>query len=148
MSHISEHILINAPIEKVRDLAIDPSKWSIWYSGLGEAEEIEGDGGPGTTVKHSYLMAGVHFPVTTKVTDGHENSDGSYTHRNEFSGPLSGWQTWDYKPKDGGTEVVAEIEYTVPGKALGKLADRLVVERVQQRAAHETMERLKILAES
>jgi|GEM_PF-3602166 len=91
MSHISERILINAPVEKVRDLALDPAKWSIWYSGLGEAEEIEGD---------------------------------------------------------GGTEVIAGIEYTVPGKALGKIADRLVVERVQQRAAHETMERLKILAES
>jgi uncharacterized membrane protein len=148
MAHIKESIVINAPPDKVHALARDPLRWSTWYSGLSDPKSVEGDGGAGTVVEHDYLMAGIHFPVTTQVTKDCKNPDGSCSHRNEFEGPLSGWQTWEYIPKDGGTEVVAEIEYSAPGKALGKVADRLIIERMQERAARETLERLKVLVEA
>jgi len=50
-------------------------------------------------------------------------------------------------PKDGDTEVTAEIEYTVPGAALGKIANRLIVERMRARSLEQTLENLKLLCE-
>ncbi len=147
MAHVKKSIFINAPVDKVHDAARDPHGWATWYAGLGEAEEVQGDGGPGTKAKHHYTMAGVSFPVETEVIVDRTNDDGSCSHRNEFSGPLSGWQTWEYRPQDAGTEVTAEIDYTVPGKALGKVADKLIVERMQERSAQESLERLKLLVE-
>jgi len=43
--------------------------------------------------------------------------------------------------------VTADIAYTVPGKALGKIADRLIIERMQERGLEQTLENLKLLCE-
>ena len=147
MTSIKESILIDASPEKVRDLAADPHKWSSWFVGLGEAESVEGDNSPGTVVKHSYLMAGKHFPVTTKVTDHRQEADGSYFWRAANEGALAGWLSWTYAPKEGKTLATAEMEYTVPGSVLGKVADRLFIERNQERAMRHTLENLKQLVE-
>lgn len=147
MAHINDTIIIEAPVDEVHRVADDPSHWSSWFVGLGDATKIEGDGGPGTTVEHPYLLAGIAFPVTTHVLENEERPDGSFHWKSDFEGPLHGWQAWDYLPVENGTEVRMEVEYTVPGKALGKIADRLVIEKMQERASHETLERLKLLIE-
>lgn len=147
MARLKKSISINAPVDKVHNTARDPHGWPTWYAGLGEEEEVQGDGGPGTKATHRYTMAGVGFSVETEVTEDRTNDDGSCFHRNEFSGPLNGWQTWEYRPTDGGTEVTVEIDYTVPGKVLGKFADKLIVEKMQEREVQESLERLKLLVE-
>ena len=148
MARIKESIYIDAPVKKVHEVADDPTTWSTWYAGLGEAERIEGDKGPGTVVEQSYLLAGVHLPVTTKVTENCEDPDGSCHWKSVFEGPLSGWQNWDYEPSNGGTKVTAEIEYSVPASVLGKVADRLFIERMQERATRQTLQSLKQLIEA
>ena len=149
MGHIKLSMPIDAPVAKVTEIAFDPNHWASWWVNLGEAEKVDGDGGPGTVVEHSYLMAGVAFPVTTRVVDVTTTGAGGQRVQIEFEGPITGWQTWDYEPRgDGSTLVTAEIEYNVPGKAIGKFADRLVVERLQERARQQTLENLKLMAES
>ncbi|WP_160668435.1 SRPBCC family protein [Pseudarthrobacter sp. ATCC 49987] len=115
---------------------------------LSEAKNVDGDGSAGTVVKHSYLMAGVPFPVTTRVVENTPTGSGGKHVRIEFEGPLKGWQTWDYEPESHGTKVSVEIEYNVPGAAIGKFADRVLVERLQERAREHTLENLKLMAES
>ncbi|MDH7487805.1 MAG: hypothetical protein QHJ81_16220 [Anaerolineae bacterium] len=44
--------------------------------------------------------------------------------------------------------MTADIEYTVPGSALGRIADRLIIERMQERAIQQTLENLKLLCEA
>ncbi len=148
MARVKDSIVIAAPVEKVHTFAAEPKNWATWYVGLAEPESIEGDNSPGTVVKHSYMMLGMHIPVTTKVTEHKMNADGSWYWKADIEGSLAGWQTWDYKPKDGGTLVEVELEYTVPGSVLGKAADRLFVERSQERSLRHTLENLKQLAES
>jgi uncharacterized membrane protein len=99
-------------------------------------------------VKHSYTMMGRHFPITTKVTEHSAGADGSWHWKSENEGSVPGWQTWDYKPQDGGTLVEVEVEYEAPGSVLGKVADRLFIERSQERALRHTLENLKQLTES
>lgn len=146
MAHIKKSILIHAPVEKVYALARDPRRWDAWYAGLSEPTEITGQGEAGTVVKHSYLLVGIHFPVTSRVLEDHIGPERGVW-RGTIEGPLDGGQTWIYTPKNGDTEVMAEIDYTVPGSALGRIADRLVIERMQERSLEQTLENLKLLCE-
>ena len=148
MAHLKDSIFISAPPEKVHAFAADIKKWHIWFVGLGEAESVEGDNSPGTVIKQSYLFMGMHIPLTTKVIENSTDADGSRHWKAENEGSLAGWNNWDYLPKDGGTLVEVEMEYAVPGSVLGKVADRLFVERSQERALRHTLENLKQLTEA
>lgn len=149
MGHIKVSMPIQASVERVVEVASDPRHWASWWVNLGEAEKIEGDGGVGTVVEHKYLMAGVPFHVTTRVTGREQTADGGQRVRLEFDGPLKGWQTWDYAPDGSGrTLVTAEFDYNVPGSAIGKFADELIIERMQERARQQTPENLKLLVEA
>ncbi len=147
MAHLRKSILIHAPVEKVAAFAGDPKNWATFWVGLSEPEELTGQGEVGTVVKHSYLMAGMRFPVTSRVLENTAGPEGTRW-RGAIEGPLSGEQTWTYRRKDGDTEVTADIEYTVPGSALGRIADRLIIERMQERALEQTLGNLKILCEA
>ncbi|MGT2462984.1 SRPBCC family protein [Sinomonas atrocyanea] len=148
MGHIKVGTSIDAPVERVVEVAADPKHWASWWVNLGEAEKIEGDGGAGTVVEHKYLMAGVPFHVTTRVAESGPTPSGGHRIRIEFEGPLRGWQVWDYEPNGAGTEVTAEFDYNVPGRAIGKFADELIIERMQERAREQTLENLKLLVEA
>ena len=149
MGHIKVDTTINAPVERVVEVASDPKHWASWWVNLGEAEKIEGDGGTGTVVEHKYLMAGVPFHVTTRVAAREQTTAGGQRVRIEFDGPLKGWQTWDYEPDgEATTQVTAEFDYNVPGSAIGRFADELIIERMQERARQQTLENLKLLVEA
>jgi uncharacterized membrane protein len=147
MAQIKKSILIHAPVEKVYAVARDPSRWSTWFVGMSKIDELTGEGEVGTVAEFSYTLAGMGFPVTVEVMEDHVGPEGARW-KGKIGGPLAGEQTWTYTPKDGDTEVSVNLEYTVPGKALGKIANRLVIERTQERAADQTLENLKRLCEA
>jgi len=62
-------------------------------------------------------------------------------------GAITAEQTFVYAPEGGGTRLTVEIDYTVPGGGLGKLADKLVMERFNEQSADQTLEALKRLCE-
>ena len=146
MAKISKRTLIHAPVERVYAVARDPNRWPSWFVGMSEIDKLTGEGGVGTVAEFSYAMAGMHFPVTVEVMEDHVGPEG-VRWRGKIGGPLAGQQTWTYTPRGDDTEVSVELEYTVPGKALGKIANRLVIERTQERSADETLENLKALCE-
>jgi coenzyme Q-binding protein COQ10 len=147
MAHLKKSISIRAPVEAVYAVARDPNRWPTWFVGMSEIEKLTGAGEVGTAVEFSYAMAGMHFPVTVEVT-GDQVSPERARWQGTIRGPLAGEQTWTYTPRDGDTDVTAEIEYTVPGRALGKIADRLIVERMQERSLEQTLENLKSVCEA
>ena len=147
MAQIKKSIVIHAPVEKVYAVARDPNRWPTWFVGMGEIEKLDGTGEVGTTVEFGYMMAGMRFPVTIEVLEVHGSPEGARW-RGKIGGPLAGEQTWVYTPKGSDTEVTVDMEYTVPGKALGKIANRLIIERTQERSADQTLENLKELCEA
>ncbi len=146
MAEIKKSIYIHAPVEKVYATARDPNRWATFWVGLSEAEEINGHGEVGTVVKHHYLMAGLRFPVTSRVLEDSIGKQGGQW-KGKVEGPLEGEQTWKYIPKDDGTEVTVSINYTLPGAVLGRIANRLLVERMQEHVIEQTLANLKILCE-
>jgi len=146
MAYLKKSILIHASVEDVYALARDPNRWPVWYVGMSELDELTGEGEVGTTAQFRYTMAGMSFPVTVEVLEDQSDPEGARWH-GRIEGPLAGEQTFTYAPDDGDTEVTAEIEYTVPGKALGRVANRLVIERMQARSMEATLDNLKLLCE-
>ena len=55
--------------------------------------------------------------------------------------------TCHHEPREGGTLITNEFEYTMPWGVLGRAADRLFVERMQWRDAHRSLENMKRLLE-
>lgn len=147
MAHINKKILIHAPVDKVYALARNPEHWNQWWVGLSEPDKLDGKGEVGTTVKLHYKMAGIDFPVTTRVVE--DTIDPKEAHaRLEVEGPLEGKQDWTYKAKGKDTEVMADIRYTVPGKAIGRLINKVLVEKMTERSAEHTLENLKLICEA
>lgn len=147
MTHIRKNIFIDAPVEKVYAFARDPENWNKFIVGLSEPETLKGKGEVGTTVKQNYTVAGIPFPVTTKVLTDNPGPKNALW-KGQIEGPLDGTQEWTYTAKGEGTEVLIVIDYTVPGKALGKFADRLLIERMQEKAMEHTLENLKLFCEA
>ena len=146
MARIEKSILIHASVEDVYAVARDPNRWPDWFVGMSEIDKLTGAGGVGTVAEFGYTMAGMRFPVTVEVLEDHIGPDGARW-KSKIAGPLAGEQTWTYTPKGGDTEVSVDLEYTVPGKALGQIANRLIIERQQNRSADQTIENLKALCE-
>jgi hypothetical protein len=147
MTHIRRSIIIHAKPEEVYRFARDPRYWADWYVGLSEPRTVSGTGEVGTVVESSYLLVGIHFPVTLKVPQEQEGPE-VYTHTVTFVGPLAGVQIATYRPRDAGTEATFEIDYEVPAGALGRIADRFVIERMQERVVEHTLVNLKEHAEA
>jgi coenzyme Q-binding protein COQ10 len=147
MHKINHTIKIAKTPEEVYSVARNPSSWATWFTGLSGPDQLTGSGEKGTVAEFTYTLVGFHFPVTVEVTEDHTNPEGCRW-SSTLKGPLAGSQTYQYQPVEGGTEVKMEMEYTIPGKALGKIANRLIIERMQEKSVHQSLENLKLLCES
>jgi uncharacterized membrane protein len=147
MAHIRKTIFINASLQKVYSVARDPNRWSTWFAGLTEPDKVTGNGEVGTVVRQKYLLAGTQFPITTRVMEDKLAQNEAFW-KGKIEGPLSGEQSWSYRTREGKTEVTVDLDYTVPGSALGKIADRLVIEKMQERSTDQSLENLKTICET
>ena len=148
MSHIYKTILVDAPIEKVFEIARDPERWNMFFNNLSAPDDIKGNGDPGTIVKHHFTLAGMTFPVTSRVIEA-KLAGPKAIWKGSFEGPIVGTHDWTYVAKGPKqTEVTVDLNYTIPGKLLGKITDKLLIERIQEKAAATTLENLKLLCEA
>ncbi len=147
MVHMEKSIVIDAPLAKVTALGTDPKRWHTWFAGLTEPEKITGNGEPGTVVEHHYLMMGLRFPVTSRVTEYTSTPHESQWH-GTIEGPLNGKQHWSYVAEGDKTRVTARLDYTIPGSIFRQIANRLVIEGIEERNLQQTLENLKLMSEA
>jgi uncharacterized membrane protein len=143
MGHLADTIYIDAPTDRVWEFAHDPRNWASYMVGVSGADKIVGDGSVGTEFELAVLMAGFHVHEIARLVEDRRDGDGAAHTRFDFEGDSSGWMAWDFRPEAGGTIVAVEEQYTVPGSVLGRVADRLVIERVEQRGMRRTLKNLK-----
>lgn len=146
MSHLKQTLFISESIERVWEYAYNPKRWSEWFAHLTGPEGLDGTGEVGTVGKFQYSLLGRQFPITIEVKAMEKQPERCYW-RCTFDGPLHGSQEYTYVSKNGGTEVTTELEYTVPGSVLGKVADLVVVERMQANAINHSLNNLKVVCE-
>ncbi len=146
MTRIHKSTLIGAPIAEVYLKARDPAGWPTWFAGLTGPDSLDGDGAVGTKGDYTLALAGVNFPVSVEVVEDQHGPEGA-SWRGRIGGPLAGKHHWTYRPHGDQTEVTVDMEYTVPGAALGRLADKLIVERMMERNVQQSIDNLKLICE-
>lgn len=143
MAKLTKSITINAPVEKVFKYVEEPTNLPEFWPSMVETKDVEPLPGGGYKFGWVYKMAGVRFEGTSKVTEYVANQRAVTVSK----GGIASTITWTYEPKDGGTRLTFDAEYTVPIPLLGRLAEALIV-RQNEREAETLLTNLKARMEA
>ncbi|WP_422122422.1 SRPBCC family protein [Planococcus sp. X10-3] len=147
MWNIKKSVFIDRPIDEVYQYAIDPTHWYQWYVGLSEPENLEGRGETGTTMDLKYTMLGMHLPIKVKVLETGKNGD-QYSWKGTVKGALSSEQSWTYVPEGDGVTLSFDMNYELPGKLIGKVANTLIIKKLMDNSMEQTLNNLKAVCET
>jgi carbon monoxide dehydrogenase subunit G len=140
MTVLERSIFIAAPAETIDAFTGDASRWAEWYPGV---EQCEPDSAfprqTGSGAKVVYKALGTHFNIT--FTSLEYNYLHSLAYR--MDGMITGTMRYTLTAEDGGTRVTGTYDYEVPGGGLGKLFDKLVLERMNAENLEKALENMK-----
>ncbi len=144
MATITRSIEINAPLEKVFDFVSKPENWTRYVTSLIAVENVSDTPiKPGTTFDWTYRMLGMDFNGKGRVLEYEKNSKFKMTMEGQF--PIT--ETYLFDGDSNKTRLTVQIEYELPGKLLGVLADRVVVEKLNVKEADTVLDKVKTLCE-
>jgi carbon monoxide dehydrogenase subunit G len=149
MGHMRMTEHLDAPIEKVWDLAIDPMRFPEWNVSLVEVEQVIGPKGHvGTNWHGAVRLMGRRMEGRTEVVEsvrptlqvlkGVGTAGGTFTWTNRFTP----------SPTGTGTDLESEWEYELPAGFIGGLVDKLFVEKAAERDMRHSTENFKALVEA
>ncbi len=144
MAVIKRSVEIKAPLKKVFDFVSRPENWTKYVTSLIAVENLSDDPiKAGTTFDWTYRMLGMDFKGKGKVLEYEENSRFKMVMEGHF--PIT--ETYIFEGDDNKTTLTVLIEYDLPGKLLGVLADRMVVEKLNVKEADTVLDKVKTLCE-
>ncbi len=144
MPRAEASVTINAPIEKVFDVIADYGQLAQ-YAPVSEVTNIKGNPGEkGSSADYTYHVLGIKFTMHTTMLEAERPRKVT----TEETGGLSGKFEWTLEPQGQATKVNVRIDYTVPGGVLGKIANRLLLERMNQKNMDTMAHGLKIYCEA
>jgi carbon monoxide dehydrogenase subunit G len=143
MAIVQRNIQINAPPQETMALLSDASRWPDWYPGMTEINVVDPFPEQGGKVTFKVKSAGVSMPITETVLDYQPDKLQLF----QMEGMLSGRARWEVAPEGDGTRLTTTFDYALPGGAIGKLADALIVKRLNGKSLEEGLNNFKALAE-
>lgn len=143
MARLEKSIIINAPWEKVDAIANDGHRTPEWYEGVESTTVDDVYPQVGGVAHQVYKAGGISFNVKMTV-ESYEK--GKHLHL-RMDGMIDGTQQWMIEPQGNSTKLTVVFDYDVPGGGLGKIADKLIIERVNSANLDKSLENLKKLAE-
>jgi carbon monoxide dehydrogenase subunit G len=145
MTRIEKSIFINASREQVFDLAYHPERTPEWLVGMSEVRDVSpGKVGVGTTYHWTFHMAGVKLNGKTTFLEFDPPNKAVI----KTEGSAESIWTWTYEAQGDGTLLTCAVEYTMPGAALGKIADKLIVERTNANSLEQSLKNIKSIVEA
>lgn len=144
MARIIKKIVINAPAEKVFGFVTSPDNWIRYVTSLTDVRDISSmKVEAGTTFKWTYRMLGMNFHGKGHVTENVKNK--RFGLKMEGSMPII--ETYLFIPVDGGTELSVEIQYEMPGKIMGAIANKGLIEKINKKEADAVLGKIKLFCE-
>lgn len=137
MAKVEGTVHINVPPEQVLETVTNILALPEVIPSLEKVWDIQGHGA-GCTYQWQYKMSGVSFEGGAEITEATPERLTLKT-----SGGIPSTWVWTLAPADGGTDLRLAIEYNLPGSVLGAIADKLVIERQNQKEADQTLANLK-----
>ena len=148
MSTVNAKIEIDAPIERVWETVMDPSRLGDWVTIHKSVRNASASPlRKGATMDQSMVVRGVTFKVHWTLVDVKSPNQAQW----EGSGPAHSRALIRYvltSTKDGGTAFEYTNEFHPPGGRLGNVASRVIVGGTSEREAKNSLSRLKALLES
>ncbi len=148
MTKIHRHTVVQADPERCFDFIADPSLAPLFISGLYAITPIEVEPrGKGNRWRFEYDMFGVPLRGDSECIEFERPS--RYVWRSDpATSTVMTTFSYAFEPHEGGTRVSLDVEYEIPPKVLGgKIADKLVVERMNEHEADTAINNLKVVLE-
>jgi ligand-binding SRPBCC domain-containing protein len=144
MPSITKKIVINSPVGRVFTFITSPENWTKYVTSLTDVRDVSSQSvAAGTTFRWTYRMLGMNFNGTGEVTENVKNKRFALQMKGGF--PIK--EKYVFSPADKGTELSFEIEYEVPGKLMGSIANRVVIEKLNKKEAATVLSKVKTLCE-
>jgi len=144
MAKASASVVIHKPVQEVFAYTASPANGPAFIPNLNENSNIKPEQvGVGQTFDWRFNMSGVDLRGKAEVTEY------DAPHRAKIVSTGDGNSTWTYsfQEENGGTKVDLKVEYEIAETAMQKLANKLVVEQLNQRTAEQSLENLKTILE-
>jgi uncharacterized protein YndB with AHSA1/START domain len=143
MAIVQSNVQIEASPQKTMALCSDASRWPDWYPGMKEIDLVAPFPEEGGKVAFKVKSAGMSMPITETVLDYQPGK----LLLLQMQGMLSGRARWELTPDGDGTRLTTTFDYALPGGVFGKLADALIVERMNRKSLEEALNNFKALVE-
>jgi uncharacterized membrane protein len=147
MSTVSATIEINAPIERVWEIVMDPARLGDWVTIHKSVSNVSDSPlRSGSTMDQAMHVRGLTFRVhwTLMAVDSPRRAEW------EGGGPARSTAVIRYElttGKNGRTTFQYTNEFHPPGGRLGSVASRMIVGATSEREARKSLKRLKALVE-
>jgi carbon monoxide dehydrogenase subunit G len=143
MAIVQRNIKIKASPEETMTLLSDASRWPDWYPGMTEIEVTAPFPDKGGKVAFKVKSAGLSMPINETVLDYQPGK----LQLLEMEGMLSGRARWELTPEGDGTRLTTTFDYALPAGVLGKVADALIVKRMNGKSLEQGLNNFKALVE-
>ena len=124
MASLTRNVVIHAAPERVFTYVTDPLKLPEWLPSMVEVRHVIGTGA-GQQYEWTYKMAGLLLRGQSTVVEYFPNNCAVH----QSIGTIGSDWTIRVEPHDEGAVLRIEVEYSVPVPVLGKLAERLALNR-------------------
>lgn len=143
MGQISKSIDITAPVDMVFAFMAEPANLVEVWPSLLEIKHIKPLANGGYSFNWTYKMAGLSFQGLAECTEFIK--DRRILTRSESGIP--GTFEWAFQKGKNGSRVTIKVEYTIPGAALGRMAEP-VIHKMNEQEIEALLANVKVRVEA
>jgi uncharacterized membrane protein len=143
MANVQRSVEVKASPEATMALLSDASRWPEWYPGMTEIHVADPFPDKGGTATFRVKSAGISMQITETVLDYQPGK----LQLLQMEGMLSGQARWELTPKGDETTLTTTFDYVLPGGVFGRIADALIVQRMNTKSLEDALRNFKALVE-
>jgi carbon monoxide dehydrogenase subunit G len=143
MAIVQRNVQINASPQQAMAFLSDASRWPDWYPGMIEIDIAAPFPEEGGKVVFKVKSAGMSMPVTETVLEYQPGK----LQLLQIDGMMSGRARWELAPEGDGTRLTTTFDYVLRGGLFGRMADALIVKRMNAKSLGEALHNFKALVE-
>ncbi|HTY95595.1 MAG TPA: SRPBCC family protein [Solirubrobacteraceae bacterium] len=143
MAVVQRSVQIDASPEATMALLSEATRWPDWYPGMTKIEVTPPFPEAGGKVAFKVKSAGLSMGIDETVLEYRPGE----LQLLEMEGMLSGRARWELTPEGDGTRLTTTFDYALPGGPLGRVADALIVKRMNTKSLEGGLHNLKALVE-
>ncbi len=143
MAIVQRNVQIKASPQETMALLSDARRWPEWYPGMTELKVAAPFPEEGGKVAFKVKSAGMSMPIAETVLDYQPGK----LQLLQMEGMLSGRARWELTPEGDATRLTTTFDYALPGAVFGKIADALIVKRINGKSLEEALHNFKALVE-